>query len=66
VNITAGTRYRVTVNTNVYQSKTGCGIGSGITNQVLTAHSGYWIAGSGVFPTNGSCSNFYVDVKFDM
>lgn len=67
VAITAGTLYRVSVNTNVRQSKTGCGIGSGITNQsVMTAHQGFWIAGNGVFPTTGSCSNFFVDVKFDL
>lgn len=65
VAITAGTRYRVAVNTNTYQSKTGCGIGGGITNGPLTAHSGYWVAGD-TFPTNGSCSNFFVDVKFDI
>lgn len=67
VAITAGTRYRVTVNTNTYQSKTGCGIGSGITNDPLTAHNGYWIAGT-AFPTGqGACnSNFFLDVKFQM
>jgi Domain of unknown function (DUF4082)/PKD domain/Metallo-peptidase family M12 len=65
VAITAGTLYRVSVTTNVRQSKTNCGIGSGITNQVLTAHQGFWIAGN-VFPTTGSCSNFFVDVKFDL
>jgi len=66
VAITAGTLYRATVNTNVRQSKTGCGLSPAITNQVLTAHQGFWIAGSGVFPTNGSCGNFFVDVKFDL
>jgi hypothetical protein len=65
VYITGGTSYRVSVNTNSYQSKTACGIGSGITNQVLTAQQGFWIAGD-TFPTTGSCSNFFVDVKFDM
>lgn len=65
VQITAGTRYRVTVHVNTRQSKTYCGIGSGITNDPLTAHSGYWIEGD-AFPTNGSCSNFFVDVRFDM
>ena len=62
-NIAANTNYRVTVNTNSKQSKTGCGIGSGITSGSLTAHSGYWIAGD-TFPTTGSCSNFFVNVKF--
>jgi PKD repeat protein len=66
VAVSAGTRYRVAVNTNTRQSKTSCGIGSGITNQVLTAYQGFWIAGNGVFPTTGSCSNFFVDVKFDL
>jgi uncharacterized protein DUF4082 len=63
VAVTAGTRYRVSVNTNTFQSKTGCGIGSGIINQVLTAWQGFWIAGD-TFPTTASCSNFFVDVKF--
>jgi Domain of unknown function (DUF4082) len=65
VAITANTLYRVSVNTNTFQAKTGCGIGSGITNQVLTAQQGFWIAGD-TFPTTSSCSNFFVDVKFDM
>jgi hypothetical protein len=65
VAVTAGTLYRVSVNTNTYQAKTYCGIGSGITNQVLTARQGFWIAGD-TFPTTGSCSNYFVDVKFDM
>ena len=34
-------------------------------NGPLTAHSGYWVAGN-TFPTTGSCSNFFVDVKFEM
>lgn len=66
VAISASTRYRVGVNTNTRQSKTSCGIGSGITNQVLTAHQGFWIAGNGTFPTTSSCSNFFADVKFDL
>jgi hypothetical protein len=65
VAISANTLYRVSVNTNTFQSKTGCGIGSGITHQVLTAQQGFWIAGD-TFPTTSSCSNFFVDVKFDM
>ncbi|HXT22771.1 MAG TPA: DUF4082 domain-containing protein, partial [Thermoanaerobaculia bacterium] len=62
--IYANTSYRVWVNTNTQQAKTGCGIGGGISNGPLTAQSGYWVAGN-TFPTNGSCSNFWVDVKFD-
>ena len=62
VQITAGTRYRVSVNTNTAQSKTGCGIGSGLTNGPLTAHSGFWGQPVGSMPANGSCGNFFVDV----
>jgi hypothetical protein len=65
VAITASTLYRVSVNTNTKQSKTDCGIGSGITNGPLTAWTSYWIAGTG-FPTTNSCSNYFVDVKFDL
>ena len=65
VAISAGTLYRVSVNLNSYQWKTPCGIGSGITNQVLTAPQGFWDFGD-TFPTTPSCSNFFVDVKFDL
>ncbi|HVG09274.1 MAG TPA: DUF4082 domain-containing protein [Thermoanaerobaculia bacterium] len=65
VSITAGTLYWVGVNTNTQQAKTNCGLSGGVTNSYLTAHGGAWIAGDGVFPTNGSCSNFFADVKFD-
>ncbi|HEV7504091.1 MAG TPA: DUF4082 domain-containing protein [Thermoanaerobaculia bacterium] len=65
VAISASTLYRVSVNTNTHQSKTGCGIGSGITNQVLTAAQGFWVAGN-TFPTTSSCSNYFIDVKFDL
>lgn len=65
VPITAGTLYRVGVNTNVQQAKTNCGLGMGVTNQYLTAHQGFWLAGNGVFPTTSSCSNYFADVRFD-
>jgi hypothetical protein len=61
VPITAGVRYRVTVNTNTMQAKTNCGLGSGITNGPLTAWQGFWGQPMGSMPTNGSCSNFFVD-----
>ena len=61
VAITAGTRYRVSVNTNTMQSKTNCGLGSGITNGPLTAWQGLWGQPVGSMPGNGSCSNFFVD-----
>jgi uncharacterized protein DUF4082 len=59
--ITAGTRYRVSVNTNTMQSKTNCGLGAGITNGPLTAWQGFWGQPVGAMPTNASCSNFFVD-----
>lgn len=65
VSITSGTLYWVGVNTNSQQAKTNCGLSGGVTNSYLTAHGGAWIAGNGTFPTNGSCSNFFADVKFD-
>ena len=65
VAINANTDYRVGVNTNTYQSKTGCGLP--ITRDPLTAHQGYWMAGNGFPTSSGACnSNFYVDVKFDI
>jgi hypothetical protein len=61
VPITAGTLYRVTVNTNTMQAKTNCGLGSGLANGPLTALQGFWGQPVGSLPTNGSCSNFFVD-----
>lgn len=66
VEITANTRYRVTVTTFTVQSKTSCGLSTPISNGPLTAHQGFWIAGNGTFPTNSSCSNFWTDVVFEM
>jgi hypothetical protein len=64
VNITAGTRYVVTVTTTTKQSKTPCGFSSPITNGPMTGHGGRYIQGTG-FPTTGSCSNFWTDAMFD-
>lgn len=66
VAISANTLYRVGVNTNFQQAKTGCGLDPDIVNQNLTADLGFWLAGNGVFPTTTSCSNFFVDVRFDI
>jgi hypothetical protein len=66
VPVTAGTRYWVTYNENAWQSKTGCGLSSPITNGSLTAWTGAYsnANSSGIFPTNPSCSNFFADVYF--
>jgi hypothetical protein len=67
VEITAGVMYRVSINTNSYQSKSPCGTTNSLqtpyTNGPLTAHQGLWKAGTGS-PDIGSCSNFFVNVKF--
>jgi hypothetical protein len=64
--IQAGVGYTVTVTTFTKQSKTPCGFGSGpITNGPLSMTGGRWVEGNGIFPTNGSCSNFWTDVVFD-
>ena len=65
VEIQAGVRYRVSVNTNTAMSKTGCGLGSGLTTGPLTAHTGLYGQPMGAMPTTGSCSNFFVDVTFE-
>ncbi|HEY3570006.1 MAG TPA: DUF4082 domain-containing protein [Thermoanaerobaculia bacterium] len=59
--VTAGTLYRASVNTNTQQAKTNCGLGSGLTNGPLTAWQGFWGQPVGSMPSNGSCSNFFVD-----
>ena len=64
VAITAGTRYRVSVNTNTMQSKTDCGLSPAVTNGPLTAHSGFWRSGVHAFPNTPSCGNFFADVFF--
>lgn len=63
--IQAGVTYTVTVTTfGPRQSKTACGFSTPISNGPLTATGGRWVEGNGIFPTNGSCSNFWTDVKF--
>jgi hypothetical protein len=61
VPITAGTLYRVSVNTNTMQSKTNCGLSPAITNGPLTAVQGFWGTTLGSMPANASCSNYFVD-----
>lgn len=61
VPVTAGTLYRVSVNTNTMQSKTNCGLSPAIANGPLTALQGFWGSTLGSMPTNASCSNFFVD-----
>jgi hypothetical protein len=66
VAIQAGVSYTVTVTTTgPRQSKTACGFSTPISNGPITATGGRWVEGNGIFPTNGSCSNFWTDIYFD-
>jgi subtilisin family serine protease len=65
VMITAGTKYRVSYNENVTHSKTDCGLSSPITNGPLTGLTSFYTTPAGNFPTTPSCSNFFIDVRFD-
>lgn len=64
--ILADVEYVVTVTTEVKQSKTPCGFASPITNGPIVGTGGGYVEGDGIFPTNGSCSNFWTDIYFDM
>jgi hypothetical protein len=70
VPIQSGVRYRASVNTIAYQSKSSCGTPTSLQNpyvsEPLKAWRGFWRQGSGVFPNTSSCSNFFVSVKFEM
>lgn len=66
--IQANTLYRVGVETYTKQAKSPCGTTNSLATPILkwplTAHQGFWTAGN-TFPSTGSCSNFFVDVRFD-
>jgi hypothetical protein len=67
VTITAGTTYRVSVNTNTRQAKRGGGyaydgpLGTG----PLYSDGGYYRQGAGLFPNTSSASYFFADVIFE-
>lgn len=65
VAISANTNYMVTVTTATRQSKTDCGFSTPIVNGPIHGTGGGWVEGDGIFPTNGSCSNFWTDIYFD-
>ncbi|WP_420126079.1 DUF4082 domain-containing protein [Longimicrobium sp.] len=63
--ISANTYYRVSVNTNTYQAKTGGFFDNGaITNGALVADYSYY-GTAGYFPTTGSGSGYFIDVTFE-
>jgi hypothetical protein len=67
--IQANVRYRVSINTYAFQSKSSCGTSNSLqnpyTSDPLTAHQGFWRQGDGVFPNTSSCANFFVGVQFE-
>jgi hypothetical protein len=64
VNVTPGTEYRVSHNTNTQQAKTPGGLSSPITHYSLTATGSSYGQPTGGFPTSGSQSLFFSDVRF--
>lgn len=62
--ITAGVRYRVSYNVNLYGAKIWSGLMSPISNGPLTAWTGFYTTPSGTFPNTGSGSNFLADIRF--
>jgi hypothetical protein len=64
--IQANVKYRVSVDTYAYQSKSACGLANPFFNSPLTALQGFWRSGVGQMPNVGSCSNFFVSATFEM
>ena len=65
VHINANQYYRVSVNTNTVQAKTfGSLYGSPIVNGPITSDFSYYGQPTGVMPTSGSYSLYYIDVTF--
>ena len=69
VRIEANQLYRASIDTYEAQAKSSCGsansLSSPYSNHPLTAVGGAWVEGVGGMPTVGSCSNFFVSVKFE-
>lgn len=66
LSITAGVRYRVSYNINLFTFKTFAGLNTPITNpgSPLTAHTSYYATPAGTFPTTNSGSILFADVVF--
>ena len=68
--IQANVKYRVSIDTYAYQSKSSCGTANSLSNPYvrgpLTALQGFWRAGAGQMPTTPSCSNYFVSATFEM
>jgi hypothetical protein len=63
--ISAGVKYRVTYNINNLVAKTFGALGSPVTKAPLTAWGANFSTPGGTFPTTGSTSNLFADVKFN-
>lgn len=68
--IQGNVKYRVSVDTYGYQSKSSCGSSTSLSNPYvnspLTALQGFWRSGVGQMPNVSSCSNFFVSATFEM
>ena len=68
--IQANVKYRVSVDTYAWQSKSSCGTPNSLANPYvnspLTALQGFWRSGVGQMPNVSSCSNFFVSATFEM
>jgi hypothetical protein len=62
--ITAGVKYRVSYNVNLFGAKIVSGMSSPIISGPLTAWGAFYTTPSGTFPNTGSVSNFLADIKF--
>ncbi|HEX6371112.1 MAG TPA: DUF4082 domain-containing protein [Longimicrobium sp.] len=67
VEISANTTYRVSVNTNTRQAKTGGGyaFNGPLSSGPLYSDGGYYGQPAGSFPTSSSASYFFIDVIFE-
>lgn len=64
--ITAGTKYRISYNVNYYGGKIISGLASAYSREPLTAWRGFYRTPSGTFPNISSVSNFLADVTLNV
>jgi hypothetical protein len=64
LSITAGVKYRVSYNVNLFGAKIINGMNAPILNWPLTAIGAKYTTPSGTFPNTGSTGNFLADIRF--
>jgi hypothetical protein len=64
--ITAGTKYRISYNVNCYGGKILSGLTSPYLREPLIAWRGFYTTPSATFPNTSSASNFLADVKLNV